>query len=94
MSSAVALDSGQITKVGVGVIVVLVLLGILLGLVITAIVARVIIAIVVVALGALIWQQRTSIEDHVKKCNLDMSFLGMHVDAPNHVSRHCQSISP
>jgi hypothetical protein len=48
----------------------------------------------VVALGTLIWQQRTSIEDHVKKCNLDMSFLGMHVDAPNHVSRHCQSISP
>ncbi len=93
MSSLVALDSGQITKIGVGAIVVLVALGVLLGLVITAIVGRIVIAVVVVALGVLIWQQRTSIEDHVKKCNLDMSFLGIHVDAPNDVSQHCQSIN-
>jgi protein-S-isoprenylcysteine O-methyltransferase Ste14 len=93
MSSSLALDSGQITKIGVGAIVVLVVLGVLLGLVITAIVGRIIIAVVVVALGVLIWQQRTSIEDHVKKCDLDMSFLGIHVDTPKDVSQHCQSIN-
>jgi protein-S-isoprenylcysteine O-methyltransferase Ste14 len=90
MSSVVALKSSQITEIGVVAIIVLVVIGVVLSLLLTAIVARVVIAVVVVALGVLIWQQRTSIEDHVKKCDLDMSFLGIHVDAPNDVTRHCQ----
>jgi uncharacterized metal-binding protein len=90
MNPVVALDSSQITKVGVGTIIGLVVIGFLLSLLITALIGRIIIAVVVVALGVLVWQQRTSIEDHVKKCNLDMSFLGVHVDAPKHVTQHCR----
>ena len=90
MTSVTALDSTQITKIGVGVIIGLVVVGFVLSLIITAIVGRIIIAVVVVALGVLVWQQRTVIEDHVKKCQLDMSFLGIHVNAPNHVQQACQ----
>jgi uncharacterized metal-binding protein len=89
MTSVTALDSTQITKIGVGAIIALVVVGFVLSLIITAIVGRVIIAVVVVALGILVWQQRTVIEDHVKKCQLDMSFLGIHVNAPTHVQQAC-----
>ncbi|MFN2517646.1 MAG: hypothetical protein ABR604_01190 [Jatrophihabitantaceae bacterium] len=89
MTTVTALDSTQITKIGIGVIVGLVVVGLLLSLIITAIVGRIILAVVVVALGILVWQQRTVIEDHVKKCQLNMTFLGVHVDAPDHVVRAC-----
>ena len=91
MSSGAALDSGQITKIGVGVIIGLVVVGILLSLIITAIVGRVIILVVVVVLGIFVWQQRSSIEDHVKKCQLSMTFFGVHVNAPKDVRQHCVS---
>ena len=90
MNSVAALDSSQITKIGIGAIVGLVVLGFVLSLIVTAIVGRVIIAVVVVALGILVWQQRTVIQDHVKKCQLDMSFLGVHVNAPKDVVQACQ----
>ncbi len=89
MATVTALDSTQITKLGIGVIIGLVLLGFVLSLIITAIVGRIIIAVVVVALGILVWQQRTVIQDHVKKCQLDMTFLGVHVNAPDHVKQAC-----
>jgi hypothetical protein len=89
MTTVTALDSTDITKIGVGVIIGLVVVGFVLSLIVTAIVGRVIIALVVVALAILVWQQRTAIEDHVKKCQLDMTFVGIHVDAPDHVQRAC-----
>jgi uncharacterized protein YacL len=93
MTTIAALDSSQITRIGVGTIIGLVVAGLLLSLIVTAIVARIVIAVVVVVLAALVWQQRTVIEDHVKKCQLDMSFLGVHVDAPKHVQQNCGKIS-
>jgi hypothetical protein len=93
MSAALALDSSQITGVGIGVIVALVVIGALLSLVVTALVGRVIILAVVVALGVIVWQQRTSIENHVKKCQLDMSFVGVHVNAPADVVQKCKGVS-
>jgi len=93
MTSVAAFDSSQITKIGVGVIIGLVVVGFLLSLIITAIVGRIILLVVVVALGGLVWQQRTSIEDHVKKCQLDMSFMGVHVSAPKDVRAQCAKIS-
>jgi hypothetical protein len=93
MTSVAALDSGQITKIGVGAIIGLVVVGIVLSLIITAIVARIIVLVVVVALGVLVWQQRTVIEDHVKNCHLDMSFLGVHVDARKGVRQHCAKVN-
>jgi uncharacterized metal-binding protein len=93
MTSVAAFDSSQITKIGVGVIIALVVVGFLLSLIITAIVGRVVVLVVVVALGALVWQQRTSIENHVKKCQLNMSFLGVHVNAPKDVQAQCRKVS-
>jgi hypothetical protein len=87
--SAVALDSSQIGKLGVGLIVALVVIGLLLSLVVTALVGRIIILVVVVGLGVLVWQQRVTIQDHVKKCDLDMSFLGVHINAPKDVKDRC-----
>lgn len=90
MTTVKALDSTQITKIGVGVIIGLVLLGFVLSLIITAVIGRVIIVVVVIALGALVWQQRTVIQDRVKKCQLDMTFIGVHVNAPDNVKRACR----
>jgi hypothetical protein len=86
-----ALESSDIGKIGVGVIIAIVVIGALLSLVITALVGRVIILIIVVALGIFVWQQRTSIEDHVKKCELNMTFVGIHVHAPESVRKACRA---
>ncbi|MCU1656420.1 MAG: hypothetical protein JWO57_1076 [Pseudonocardiales bacterium] len=91
--TVVALQSKDIGRIGVAIILGLVVVGLLLGLIITAIVGRVIVLIVVVALGVLVWQQRTTIQDHVKKCQLNMSFLGIHVDAPKDVQTQCAKVS-
>ncbi|MEO6886235.1 MAG: hypothetical protein ABI232_08135 [Jatrophihabitantaceae bacterium] len=92
MSSIAALDSDQIGKIGIGAIVAFVVIGALLSMVITAIVGRIVILVVVVALGVLVWQQRTNIQDHVKDCNLKMTFVGIHIDAPQSVQQRCQNI--
>jgi hypothetical protein len=92
MSAALALDSSQIGKIGIGVIIALVVIGVLLSLVITALVARLVIVVVVVVLGIFVWQQRASIQDHVKKCNLSMSFFGIDVHAPADVVSRCRQV--
>ncbi|PZS16230.1 MAG: hypothetical protein DLM57_10895 [Pseudonocardiales bacterium] len=91
MSSVTALDSSQITKIGVGVIIGLVVVGVVLSLIITAIVGRIVLAVVVVVLAILVWQQRTAIEDHVSKhkCDLNATFFGIHVQAPDDVLKAC-----
>jgi len=90
-TASLALDSGQIGKLAVGVIVGLVVLGVLVGLVLTAIISRLIILVIVVLLGLLVWQQRSTIEDHVKNCNLTMSFFGATVHAPADVVQRCRN---
>ncbi len=90
MTDVVALNSNQITTIGVGAIVALVVLGFLLSLVVTAIVGRIVILVAVVVLGAVVWQQRTQIEDKVQKCQLDLSFVGIHVQAPDDVVAKCR----
>lgn len=95
MSSVAALDSGQITKIGVGVIIGLVVVGLLLSLIITAILGRIILAVVVLVLGIVVWQQRTTIEENVSKhkCDLNATFFGIHVQAPDDVRKACLSRS-
>ena len=90
MTDAVALNSNQITTLGVGAIIALVVIGFLLSMVITAVVGRIVILVAVVALGAVIWQQRTEIKHRVDECRLDMTFLGVHVQAPKDVVKACQ----
>ena len=89
-----AVNSSDITKIGIGATIAIVVIGLLLGMIITALVARVIILVVVVGLGIFIWQQRAVIEDHVKKCQLEMTFFGFHIDAPQSVKDACRSHSP
>jgi hypothetical protein len=91
MHSLSALNSDQIGKIGIGAIVAVVVIGLLLGMIISAIVGRIIILVIVVALGAYIWQQRATIEDHVKKCDLNMSFFGVDVHAPADVIQQCKT---
>ena len=84
-----ALDSGDITKIGVGATIAIVVIGLILSMIVTALVARVIILVIVVALGVFIWQQRAVIQDHVNKCELNMTFFGVHLDAPDSVVKAC-----
>lgn len=88
-----ALLPSDVTKIGIGVIVGLVVLGLLFSLLVTAIIGRLIVAVAVIALAAYVWQQRTSIADSVNthKCDLSASFFGMHVDAPADVKRYCRA---
>ena len=88
-----ALQSGDITKIGIGVIIALVVVGFVLSLIITAVVGRIIILVAVVALGAWVWQQRTSLKDDIDKCHLSTTFFGIHVSAPDSVIKHCQAIT-
>jgi multisubunit Na+/H+ antiporter MnhE subunit len=92
MSSVDAIGSSDITKIGVGIIVALIVLGALLSFVITALIGRVVILVVVVVLGIFVWQQRTHVEDRVNshKCDLNATFFGVHLDAPDRVKQACQ----
>lgn len=92
VADVVALDSGNITKIGVIVIVALIVVGALLSIVITALVARVIIAVVVIGLAILVWQQRTHIKNQIDACKFGATFFGIHVDAPQSVAQHCQRL--
>lgn len=92
MTSQLALNSDQIGKIGIGVIVGVVVIGILLSVIITAIVGRIIVLVVVVGLAVFAWQQRATIQDHVDKCELNMSFFGFHVNAPADVVQHCKQL--
>jgi hypothetical protein len=85
-----ALNAGNITKIGIGVIIALVVIGVLLGLLITAIVGRIIIAVIVIGLGIWVWQQRTSIQDKLDQhqCPKNQSFFGISIDA----NKYCKDL--
>jgi hypothetical protein len=91
MSAVVALESTDLTRIGVIATVALVVVGALLSLIVTAVVGRVIILVVVVGLGILVWQQRAEIQNHVNQCRLNVSFVGVHVDAPADVVSKCRA---
>jgi hypothetical protein len=93
-ATVVALDVGDLTKIGIGVTIALVVIGFLLSLIITAIIGRLLILAVVVVLAVVFWQQRSSIEDKVtNKCDLSATFFGVHVDAPQSAVAACQHIN-
>lgn len=88
-----AIGSDDITKIGVGVIVVLVILGVIAVSLISAIIGRAIVLVVVVVLAVLVWQQRTHVENSINNhaCNLNATFFGVHLDAPQDVEKACRS---
>ena len=99
MSHVEALQSTDITKIGIGIIVALVVIGALISIVVTAIIGRLIILVVVVVLGVLVWAQRSSIQNkvddfkagHVQSCQFDKSFFGIHVKAPQSLVNECEA---
>lgn len=92
MTTVEALESGDVPKVGIGAILVLVVVGILVFLALSAIIARVIVLLVVVGIGLLIWQQRGVVQDRIKNCHFDTSYLGLKVQAPDDLVTQCNKL--
>jgi Na+/proline symporter len=93
MATVEALNAGDITKVGVIAIIALVVIGVLLSLVITAVIGRLVVAVIVIVLAIFVWQQRGHVKDSFDKhkCDLNATFFGIHLDAPNSVKQACKS---
>lgn len=87
-----ALNSTQVPKLGVGLLIGIAVLAILLVVFLSSLVIRVAIIVIAVALGAYVWQQRSTIENHISKdkCQLNTTFFGIHVKAPADVVQACQ----
>jgi uncharacterized membrane protein len=86
---ALALDAGNVTGIGIGVIVALILIGVLISVFITALVVRAIVAIAVVVLAFVVWHQRNVIEEHIAHHKCDFSFFGVHLGPPDHLKQLC-----
>lgn len=86
-----AIDAGDITTIGIVLIIALVVIGVLLSLVITALLGRVVILVAVIVLAAFVWQQRGHVKDEIstKICNTKPTFFGIHLDAPDTVKQAC-----
>jgi hypothetical protein len=84
-----ALDAGDVTKIGIGAIVAIVVIGILLSMLITALIGRVIVLIVVVLLAVFVWVQRSSIEDKIHEHKCHFTFFGVHLDPPQSLQKYC-----
>lgn len=87
-----AFSSDQIGKVAIGLIVAVVVIGFVLGLVLNAIVARIIVAVVAIGLAVLVWTQRTSLENRVRNCDTDVSFVGVHVNLSSAAQSRCDAL--
>lgn len=90
MATVEALNANDITKVGVGVIVALVVIGVLLSLLITALVGRIVILVLVVVGAVLVWQQRGHVKDQIKDCKASGTFFGVHLKVPDSVRQACE----
>jgi hypothetical protein len=91
MTNTSGLQSDEIAKIAIGAIVGVAVLGALLSLVVTKVVGRVIILVIVVVLGGAVWSQRTSIQNKVKNCDLNMTFFGKKVTMPKDVLEACKA---
>jgi ABC-type iron transport system FetAB permease component len=91
--SVEALGAGDITKVGIGVIIALVVIGFVLSLIISALIGRLLVIAIVVVLGIVVWTQRNHVENSFDKhkCDLNATFFGIHLNAPNSVKQACRN---
>jgi hypothetical protein len=93
MANVSALTSTSIAGVGVATIAVVVVIGIVLAVVVSALLARLLIVLIVAAVAVVVWQQRSSVENAVKNCKTNVSFLGIHVDVPRSVQQTCREVT-
>jgi hypothetical protein len=84
-----ALDAGDVTKLGVGIIIALIVLGVIISMLITKLIVRVLVAVAVVVLAFVVWQQRTSIEHRIGQHKCSFEFFGVHLDPPDKLNRVC-----
>ena len=91
MTADLALGSGDVTKLGVGLTVALVVVAVLIVLAVKALVVRVVTVVIVVVLGVLVWQQRQHVEDayNTSSCDLGATYFGIHLDPPDSVRQAC-----
>jgi hypothetical protein len=87
-----ALQADSVKNLALGAIVVVVVVGLILGLVISALIGRLVVLVVVVIVAALLWTQRTSVENRVKDCNSNVSFFGYHVSLSQSDQQKCQNV--
>lgn len=90
--SMLALDVDQAKNLALGGIVVVVVVGLILGLVISALIGRLVVLVIVVIVVALLWTQRSSVENRVKDCNSNVSFFGNHVALSAGDQQKCQQV--
>ncbi len=87
-----ALSTDQLKNVALGGIIGVVVIGLIVALLVQAIIARIIVVAVVVVLAVVFYTQRTTIENRVKDCNSNVSFLGFHATLSQSAQTHCQQI--
>jgi hypothetical protein len=93
MTADLALGSGDVTSLGVGLTIALVVIAVVIVLVVKALVVRILTVVVVVVLGVLVWQQRQHVHDayNTHACDLHATYFGIHLDAPDDVQRACST---
>ena len=84
-----ALDAGDVTKLGVGIIIALIVIGLIISALVTKLVVRIIVAVAVVVLAFVVWHQRTSIEHKISQHKCNFEFLGVHLSPPDSLNRVC-----
>ncbi len=84
-----ALSTDQIGTIAVVAIVALVVVGLVVGLVMNKAVGRAVLAILVIGLAIVVWTQRSSLEDRVKKCDTNVTFFGFHVNLSSAAQARC-----
>lgn len=89
MNTDVALGSDDLTTLGVGLTIALVIVAVLIVLAVKALVVRVVTVVVVVVLGVVVWQQREHVRDAYNSCNVDVTYFGIHLDVPAGVRQAC-----
>lgn len=86
---ALALDAGNVTAIGLGVIGALIVIGLLISMFVTALIVRIVVAVAVVVLAFVVWHQRNVIEDHIRHHKCEFSFFGVHLGPPDHLKGLC-----
>ncbi|HEV7193043.1 MAG TPA: hypothetical protein VGN35_07525 [Jatrophihabitantaceae bacterium] len=90
--TSIALNAKQVPNIGIGAVIAVAVVALLLVVFLSSLVIRVVVVVLAVALGAYVWQQRTVIANRITKdkCQLNTTFLGLHVKAPEDVVKACQ----
>ena len=89
-----ALNTEHIKEIALWGIVAVVIIGLFLGYMFSQIVIRIIILVVVVGIATLLWTQRNTVENHVKNCNTNISFLGQHINFSASAAKKCKQLHP